>query len=61
MNSFVIHTLRQISLRQNQSREDEMGRVCSTHENMRSAYSILIRKCEGRGCFGDPGKDENII
>jgi hypothetical protein len=28
--------------------KDDMGEVCSTHEEMRNAYNILIGKPEGR-------------
>jgi hypothetical protein len=35
-----------------------MGRACSTHRENRNAYSILVRKPEGKRPLGNPRAKE---
>jgi hypothetical protein len=42
------------SLSNDQAKEDEMGRACSTNLETRSAYRILVRKPEGKRPLGRP-------
>jgi hypothetical protein len=37
---------------QNEVKEDEMGRACSTHGEKRNAYGILVGKSEGKRPLG---------
>jgi hypothetical protein len=37
-----------------QMKEDKVGTLCSMHKEIRSAYSILIRKSEGKRPLGKP-------
>jgi hypothetical protein len=36
------------------TREDEMGRVCSTNEQKRNAYRILVATPKGKSPLGRP-------
>jgi hypothetical protein len=33
--------------------EDEMGRACSVHGDMRNTYKVLVGKLEGKGPLED--------
>jgi hypothetical protein len=35
-------------------KEDEVDGPCSTHERMRNAYKILVRKSDGKRILGRP-------
>jgi hypothetical protein len=38
----------------NELNEDDLGRVCGTHEEKRNVYRILVRKPEGKRPLGRP-------
>jgi hypothetical protein len=38
--------------RNDQAKDDEMGRACSTHREKRNAYRILMGKPEGKRLLG---------
>jgi hypothetical protein len=44
-------------------KENEMVRACSTHDDLKDAYSALVGKPEGKRPVGRPGRrwDGNIM
>jgi hypothetical protein len=48
MRSFITCTLRLVYNQNDQVKEDEMGRTCSTHGDKRNAYRVVVRKPEGK-------------
>jgi len=47
MRSFITCTLRHILL-DNQIKEGEMSRSCSTHREMENAYKVLVEKINSK-------------
>jgi hypothetical protein len=43
-------------VKQDQVKEDEMGRACSTNGEKRNAYRILVGKPEGKRPLGRPNR-----
>jgi hypothetical protein len=43
-----LHNLHSSSNKNNQVKEDEMGRTCSTNREKRNSYRILMGKPEGK-------------
>jgi hypothetical protein len=49
-----LHKLYSIPKYNNQVKDDEMGRECSTNGSKRNAYMILVGKPEGKRPLGIP-------
>jgi hypothetical protein len=54
MRSFITCTLRQVRIINDQIKEDEMDRACSTNGTKRNLYRILVGKPKGKKPPGRP-------